>query len=157
MNAVRHGLSARTVVLPDESPEEFNRLAQALADDVEPTGAIEQLLLERLATTAWRLRRASRIEADVLSEERVDAEGKEISLGLGFVRAVAHGESLTVLARHERALERGFLAALHELSRVGLQRGDGEVELGEGGEAAEATVDSSNASDHVVAAGAEED
>lgn len=157
MNAVKHGLSARTVVLPDESPEEFHRLAQALADDVQPAGAIDQLLLERLATTAWRLRRASRIEADVLSEERVEADGKTISLGLGFVRAVAHGESLTVLARHERALERGFLAALHELSRVGTRRGDSEVEHGESGEAAEATVDSSNASDHVVAAGPAED
>lgn len=118
MNAIKHGLSAQRVLLPDESPEDFDRFALALAEDVQPTGAVEQVLLERLTVAAWRLRRASRIEAEVLADERRESDGSTTSLGLGFVRAVSHGETLNVLARHERALERGLFAALHELDRT---------------------------------------
>lgn len=65
MNALRHGLRAETLVLPDEDPAEFDRFQQALIDELAPGGELEAVLVERIIVLAWRLRRVGQIEARV--------------------------------------------------------------------------------------------
>src|ERR1035441_7487781 len=61
-NAMRHGLTAATVVPAIEDMEEFERFAAAIRADYQPVSTIEHELVARLASLLWRLRRATLIE-----------------------------------------------------------------------------------------------
>ena len=61
-NAVRHGLTAETVVEPIEDPEDYKAFEQAVAANYDVESAVERELVLRLASLLWRLRRATSIE-----------------------------------------------------------------------------------------------
>ena len=67
MNALRHGLTAREILIPGERREQFDELLERLAEEIEPNGAIETKLVEQIATNLWRLRRARQIEAGIFA------------------------------------------------------------------------------------------
>ncbi len=69
MNAVRHGLFARTLLLPSEDPAEFEAFAADLLDDLRPEGGLETSIATRLVATAWRLRRVPVAEAAIFSPD----------------------------------------------------------------------------------------
>ena len=64
-NATRHGLTAQDVVLQDEEAELFDEHRAALWAALDPVGELEEVLVERVVVSAWRLRRVARIEAGV--------------------------------------------------------------------------------------------
>ena len=64
-NAMRHGLTAATVVPAIEDAEEFERFEAAIRADYQPVSTIEHELVARLASLLWRLRRASLIETNL--------------------------------------------------------------------------------------------
>lgn len=75
LNAVKHGLTASTVVLPTEDGAEFEALRDALLEELVPQGALEMILAERIIMAAWRLRRAAAFEpmlVNVRTEYRWD-------------------------------------------------------------------------------------
>jgi hypothetical protein len=61
-NAVRHGLTAETVVVPIEDAEDYNSFEAAIVLDYDAQSAVERELVLRLASLLWRLRRATAIE-----------------------------------------------------------------------------------------------
>jgi hypothetical protein len=61
-NAVRHGLTAETVIEPLEDPEDYKAFEQAVTGDYEAETAVERELILRLASLLWRLRRSTLIE-----------------------------------------------------------------------------------------------
>jgi len=65
-NAVSHGLTATTPVLPHESREDYDELVAALRDELLPVGVLEELLVARVAARIFRLARMTRIETGVL-------------------------------------------------------------------------------------------
>ena len=70
-NAVRHGLSAETVVEILEDIEDYRGFEAAIIADYDARTAVERELVLRLASLLWRLRRATAIETDLL---RIQAE-----------------------------------------------------------------------------------
>jgi hypothetical protein len=72
-NALKHGLLAKEIFIPvgegAENPEEFNALIEALDTQFKPVGALEEMLVEKIAVAYWRLRRAYRYEAGLIREE----------------------------------------------------------------------------------------
>jgi hypothetical protein len=66
LNAIRHGLTAETVVTPLEDPEDYKAFEQAIISDFEAETAVERELCLRLASLLWRLRRAVSIETGLL-------------------------------------------------------------------------------------------
>lgn len=67
-NALSHGLTAaRTVVLPEEEPEDFERLRQGVVADLAPAGALQEALAQRIAALLWRLDRVARLEAELFA------------------------------------------------------------------------------------------
>jgi hypothetical protein len=62
-NALRHGLRARILILPDEDPAEFNNLLQDLETEWQPQTPSEFIQVERMAVNYWKLARADRREA----------------------------------------------------------------------------------------------
>jgi hypothetical protein len=65
-NALRHGLRSENMVIPGETPEEFDQFRQLLQDDLSPTGAMEVFLADRIVQSFWKLRRAGRIETEII-------------------------------------------------------------------------------------------
>ena len=76
-NAVRHGLTAETVIGALEDAEDYKAFELAVTADYDAQSAVERELVLRLASLLWRLRRATSIEtglfeiqADHLSDFR---------------------------------------------------------------------------------------
>jgi hypothetical protein len=61
-NAVRHGLTAETVVDALEDAEDYRSFEAAVTADYDAQSAIERELVLRLASLLWRLRRATTME-----------------------------------------------------------------------------------------------
>jgi hypothetical protein len=71
-NAVRHGLTAETVIVPLEDAEDYQAFEQVVTADYEAETAVERELVLRLASLLWRLRRATSIETALLQIEHDD-------------------------------------------------------------------------------------
>src|ERR1700692_637705 len=61
-NAVRHGLTAETVIGALEDAEDYKAFEAAIIADYDPQSAVERELVLRLASLLWRLRRATTME-----------------------------------------------------------------------------------------------
>jgi hypothetical protein len=61
-NAVRHGLTAETVIGALEDAEDYKAFEAAIIADYDARSAVERELVLRLASLLWRLRRATTIE-----------------------------------------------------------------------------------------------
>jgi hypothetical protein len=62
-NAVRHGLTAETVIEALEDADDYEAFEMAITTDFEAQSAVERELVLRLASLLWRLRRATAIES----------------------------------------------------------------------------------------------
>ena len=65
-NALRHGLTAETVIEPLENPEKYRAFEEAIVSEYLPQTPVERELVHRLASLFWRLRRATSIETGLL-------------------------------------------------------------------------------------------
>src|SRR5947208_12793272 len=61
-NAVRHGLTAETVIGALEDAEDYKAFEAAVIADYEAQSAVERELVLRLASLLWRIRRATTME-----------------------------------------------------------------------------------------------
>src|SRR5271170_7096832 len=61
-NAVRHGLTAETVIGALEDAEDYKAFEAAIIADHDAHSAVERALVLRLASLLWRLRRATTME-----------------------------------------------------------------------------------------------
>jgi hypothetical protein len=69
-NAVRHGLTAETVVIGIEDISDYKGFEEAVILDYDAQSAVERELVLRLASLLWRLRRATAIETSRLQLAR---------------------------------------------------------------------------------------
>jgi hypothetical protein len=65
-NAMRHGLTAETVVEPLEDPEVYKAFEMSITSEFDAQTAVERELVLRLASLLWRLRRSTAIETALL-------------------------------------------------------------------------------------------
>jgi len=69
LNAVRHGLTAETVIGALEDAEDYKAFEAAIIADFDAQSAVERELLLRLASLLWRLRRATTIETGLFDKQ----------------------------------------------------------------------------------------
>jgi len=62
-NAIRHGLTAETIIAGLEDADDYQAFEQAVTADYDAETAVERELVLRLASVLWRLRRATGIES----------------------------------------------------------------------------------------------
>jgi hypothetical protein len=113
MNALRHGLRARTVVLPGENREEFNQLCDDLEVEWRPQSRTEQFYLEQMAVSQWKLARMEIGEIAIFE----DVAGSTQKLPL-----------LDRLWQSECRLERSYARAQRELERLQASRREPDPE-----------------------------
>jgi len=121
LNALRHGLSAETSVLPGEDPSEFQQLLDAFFDEHQPAGPTQTLLVEQMAISAWRLRRMRSLETGLFNVRMSQLPRDENGLdpcSRAFLYDTSGSRSMEALSRYETRIERAFYRALHELCRL---------------------------------------
>jgi len=67
LNALRHGLTAASAVLPSEDQAAFDAHRRGFFDEYQPATPTESQLVQELADTSWRLNRIPLLEAEVLA------------------------------------------------------------------------------------------
>jgi hypothetical protein len=81
LNALKHGLTATTAILPGEDSDALQSRVDAWKDDVGPRTAMENYLVERAAYASWQLDRADRTIAarlsDRMRQQPADRQSKE--------------------------------------------------------------------------------
>ncbi len=104
MNSLKHGLTAKTVVLPGENKADFDAMHQQLIEEHAPLGALETELVAEIAACLWRLQRARRYESKVLETS-------------SFEVFVSHqlGKGFETLLRYMGAIERQLNRAIVRL------------------------------------------
>jgi hypothetical protein len=131
-NALRHGLTAETVVEPVEDPNDYRAFEASVTAAYDAETAVERELVLRLASLLWRLRRAGAIETglmqlgdetdqhyELLSDKRgtrftpvtttlnesgIDPARSILKIAHRFVRLPTH--SFALLGRYEASLWR---------------------------------------------------
>jgi len=88
-NAVRHGLTAETVVVDLEDAAEYEAFEAEIVAEYDPKSVIERELMQRLASLLWRLRRANLIEAGLFSFSEMTVETDQRSYFVQGNRAQA--------------------------------------------------------------------
>jgi len=114
-NAVRHGLTAETVIAAFEDAEDYQAFEAAVTADYEAESAVERELVLRLASVLWRLRRATGIETALF--ETVTAGNGAIELGSSGPPLVAGAADLPAHTKlHLVTTQQSDAAAPDELS-----------------------------------------
>jgi hypothetical protein len=109
MNALRHGLRARSVVLPGEDPQEFHQLCDDLEVEWQPQSRTEQFYVEQMAVSQWKLTRMEVVEVNMFKD--ADAAKNQLPM-------------LDRLWQAECRLERSYSRAQRELQRLQNSRPD---------------------------------
>jgi hypothetical protein len=65
LNAVKTGLTGRTVLLPGEDAEQYKALVARYMTDFQPVGDQECMIVQSLADTQWRLLRIPCLESGI--------------------------------------------------------------------------------------------
>jgi len=141
LNARKHGLLSRDMLLPGEKPKELEAFREAMLAELAPQGEFEEFLADRVVESAWRLRRAVRWEREIVEDklwnERMSRAkhpdyhmDKLPSTGDRIAGTTMCGsETFDKLGRYEAHIERGLYRALHELQRVQAVRNGGRAPL----------------------------
>ena len=107
-NSLRHGLlSRRLIEFDDQRKEQFFELLASLQQDLDPVGALEQVLVEKIAHEYWRLATA----ADYKNQN--------------FVGGSPFSAHFDQLVRYETMINRQLFQAINQLERLQrLRRGE---------------------------------
>jgi hypothetical protein len=75
LNAVKTGLTGRTVVLPSDDAAQYQALVLAYEKEFQPVGPEECALVQSIADIRWRLARIPALEMALISLGRIEFDG----------------------------------------------------------------------------------
>jgi hypothetical protein len=122
LNALTHGLTCRTAVLPSEDPAAYEQHRRQFIEEYRPATPTETAFVDELADTSWRLKRIPLLEADLLSRAQSPAPSPEPP---AFDIVDAH-RLLATLGLHGQRLSRQFHKTLEHLREIQLDRRERE-------------------------------
>ena len=102
-NAIKHGLTAKNLTVPDDMREEFEALRDDFLAQFNPQGAAEMTTFNDLVHAAWNLHRYRQLEAEA---------------SLGTLEDFNNPEKFAVLeriTRYHSRIQRAYYRALKEL------------------------------------------
>jgi len=118
LNALRHGLTAASAVLPSEDQAAFDAHRRGFFDEYQPATPTETQLTKELADTSWRLNRIPALEAALLDRA---ANPPNDQAAIDFDIVDAH-RALATLGLHYQRLSRQFQKAVDKLREIQSER-----------------------------------
>jgi hypothetical protein len=122
LNALRHGLTAASPILPSEDAAAYETHRRGFFDEHQPATPTETQLVQELVDTSWRLNRIPRLEADLLARA---ANPPSEAAAIAFDIVDAH-RLLNNLGIQSHRLSRQFQKTLQTLREIQTERRDRE-------------------------------
>jgi hypothetical protein len=128
LNATRHGLAGRVVVLPSEDMAQFQEFSRQLVHSLDPRSPFEQDLAQTIADQQWRLNRIRSIEDGMLASFQsgisvTDPDHPEIATTLAASRAfLEHSKAFVNLTIYEQRIHRMMEKTLQQLRQLQAER-----------------------------------
>lgn len=128
-NALKHGLTASTTVLPHEDPSSYTELRDSFSATYRPANAVEASLVEVIANSYWRLLRARRAETAAMNleirglktrHEKSIAAREDDDNALAVILVTS--DSIGKIELHQGKIERAYLQAIETLRKVQKER-----------------------------------
>jgi hypothetical protein len=117
LNALRHGLCAKCIVLDHESRENFLILLQQHVDRFRPANEVEFGMIEEMCASYWRQRRAWSIETALLNTQiALQPEGANADSMAKAFDTLAAAPTLPLLHRYETRQHLMYQRALRTLA-----------------------------------------
>ena len=119
-NALKHGLLSREVLLKGEREKNLTELVKKFQEELKPATEFEIILVDRIVANTWRLKRAMRIEKEMIVNDckNENWHGNKKNLGEAFSSDFINYDTYGKFIRYEASIERGIYKALHELQRI---------------------------------------
>jgi transcription termination factor NusB len=121
LNALRHGLTGHTIVLPADDLVAYERHCKEVHDQYRPKNKMEVLLAQMLADLSWRLNRITAIEANMLTlgidehSDSVDTENHQAQSALAMAKAFSQqSHDMSNLSMYEQRLSGRFQKTLKQ-------------------------------------------
>jgi hypothetical protein len=129
LNALRHGLTGRIVVLPSEDLNVYQAFCKELMADLAPETPVERQYAQTFCDTQWRLNRARSIEDSMLALGHFEGaaipgmERPEIEAALSAAKVFRQdSKSFMNLTLYEQRLQRTQKEALRQLQELQAKR-----------------------------------
>ncbi len=122
LNALRHGLTAASPVLPSEDPAAYQEHRRKFFDEFKPANATESQFVQELVDTSWRLNRIPLLEAGALAGVLPPADPEQEAT----FDMVDASRVLAILGLHSGRLSRQFQKALDCLRELQSERAERE-------------------------------
>jgi hypothetical protein len=133
MNALRHGLTARVVVLPSEDMDAYNAFSKEIVDSLDPQTPVERQFAQTVADNQWRINRIRSIEDGMLGMGHFEPAGDfdcptpEIHSAMTAARAFRDdSKSFVNLSIYEQRLHRSMKESLRQLRELQTERRERE-------------------------------
>ena len=133
LNALKTGLTGRTVLMPGEDAEAYRLHCERLEDQFQPATSEEKELVQSLADLRWRLLRCSQLEHNLFALGRVefaqtfDHEPESVRSALIQAHTLrSYAKDLNNLSIQETRLDKRFQRELAELNRIQAERQEQE-------------------------------
>jgi hypothetical protein len=143
-NATKHGLFAQDNVVISENQADFDALRDEMVEELDPVGVMESILAERIVSLTWRLKRAERMQnelIDVKIRDEINGPWPELSetlitgkpcdkskysdkcyddqvLGYVAMRDFRGARALERLSMYEKRIESSLYKAMSELQKL---------------------------------------
>jgi hypothetical protein len=129
VNALRHGLTGRVVVLPSEDMNAYHAFCADLIADLAPATPVERQYAQTFCDTQWRLNRARSLEDSMFSLGHFEAAGDietdhpEIHAALTAARVFREdSKSFVNLSLYEQRLQRTLNESFRQLQELQTKR-----------------------------------
>jgi hypothetical protein len=133
LNALKTGLTGRTVLMPGEDAEAYQLHCERFEDQFQPATSEEKELVQSLADLRWRLLRCSQLEHNLFALGRVefaqtfDHEPEPVRSALIQAHTLrTYAKDLNNLSIQETRLDKRFQRELAELNRIQAERHEEE-------------------------------
>jgi hypothetical protein len=125
LNALRHGLTARVVVLPSEDMAAYEAFSKEIVDSLDAQTPYERQCAQTVADNQWRINRIRSIEDGMFATAHFedagdfDAEHPGIHSTITAARTFRdHSQHFVNLSLYEQRLHRSKREALRELEEL---------------------------------------
>ena len=132
MNALRHGLTSKAVVLTNESQAKFDELRQEYVNRFLPQDAVEMDLVDDMVGARWRLRRITIMQTAAfdlqMDKDEVEIKKSFVKIDeptrtvVAFTKLTNGEKTLELLMRYETTYSRMYDRAMKALQRLQMDR-----------------------------------
>ena len=124
MNALKHGLTARTVLFSNDNHAEYDVLLESYVQSLQPIDPFEMDLVVEMVNTKWQQRRVQKFETELFDremdeqKEKLDESYDETFEQTHAFRMLTHCPAMRMLHREASRLKRDHSRALNDLLRL---------------------------------------